>query len=44
MKTNKAILKYNGSKKVFNKIYDKLTDLFDDIRKELLEMIDSQVK
>ena len=44
MKTNKAILKYNGSKKVFNEKYDKLTALFDDIRKELLEMIDLQVK
>ncbi len=44
MKTNKAILKYKGCKKVFNEKYDKLTALFDDIRKELLEMIDSQVK
>ena len=44
MKTNKVILKYKGCKKVFNKKYNKLTALFDDIRKELLEMIDSQVK
>ena len=41
MKTNKAILKYNGSKKVFIKKYDKLTELFDDIRGDLLKMLES---
>ena len=36
MTINKAILKYKGCKRIYNKKYDKLTDLFNDMKKELL--------
>lgn len=41
IKTNKAILQYNGRKKVYKKKYDKITTLFDDIRNDLLKMLES---